>query len=174
MSAAAAMPLYIQEADRLGHSGIGCEHLLLGILADKDGLAAEVLAAHGVALDATRVRVAELTGDAWQDSVRWKHSPRANVVHRLAEVEAERLEQLPSNDAHRLLAMITEAGSMPMHLFAELSVDITQLRDDLLRALNVPDDLRSLYLRQRQAYERAQRNARAQPQQADDQDQPPA
>ncbi len=59
-------------------------------------------------------------GNGWQDSVRWRYSPRATVVCRLAEVEAERLEQLPSNDAHLLLAMITEGGGVPNVLFAEL------------------------------------------------------
>lgn len=58
-----------KEAERLGHNGIGCEHLLLGVLADEDGVAAKVLAAHGVALEATRRRVAEISGDGWRDSL---------------------------------------------------------------------------------------------------------
>ncbi len=75
------------------------------------------------------------------------------MVCRLAEVEAERLEQLPADDAHLLLAMITEGGGLPMHLLAELDVDVGQLREDLLTALDVPDDVRGTHLRQRQAYE---------------------
>lgn len=72
------MPRNVQEAERLGHNGIGCEHLLLGVLADEDGVAAKVLAAHGVALEATRRRVAEISGDGWRDSLPWIYSPRAN------------------------------------------------------------------------------------------------
>ncbi|HEV2058531.1 MAG TPA: Clp protease N-terminal domain-containing protein [Solirubrobacteraceae bacterium] len=173
MPGAAAMPRYIQEAERLGHNGIGCEHLLLGVLADEDGVAAKVLAAHGVELDATRRRVAEMIGDGWQDSVRWSSSPRATIVRRLAEVEAERLEQLPSNDAHLLLAMITEGGGVPMHVLAELNVDVGQLREDLLTALNVHEDLRGLYLRQRHGYEHTQQKARAKAQDLDEQARPP-
>jgi hypothetical protein len=41
----ASMPRHVQEAERLGHNGIGCEHLLLGVRADEDGVAAKVLAA---------------------------------------------------------------------------------------------------------------------------------
>ena len=172
MPAAVVMPLYIQEAAGLGHNGIGCEHLLLGVLANEDGVAARVLAAHGVALDATRRRVAECIGDGWKESVRWSFSPRATLVLRLAEVEAERLEQLPSNDVHLLLAMITEGGGVPMHVFTKLKVDVGRLRDDLLTALNVPDDLREAYLRQRQTYERAQRKVRPQTQPSDEQARP--
>lgn len=167
------MPLYIQEAERSGHNGIGCEHLLLGVLADENAVAAKVLAAHGVALDVTRRRIAEMTGEGWRDSVRWCHSPRATVVRRLAELEAERLEQPPSS-AHLLLAMLTEGRGLPMRVLAELDVDVGQLRDDLLTALDVREDLRSLYLRQRHAYELAQQKARAQAQQPDyDQPRPP-
>lgn len=152
-----ATPLYLQEARRLGHNGIGCEHLLLGVLADRDGVAAKVLAAHGVALDAMRHRVAEIIGDGWQESLPWSYSPRANLVCALAELEAERLEQIPANDAHLLLALITEGNSVPMSLFDEFGVDVARLREDLLTALGVPADVRTMYLRQRQAYERARR-----------------
>ena len=87
------MPLQIQEAERLGHNGIGCEHLLLGILAEEGDAAAKVLSAHGVTLDGARSWTDKMVGDGWQDSVRWIYSPRANLVRRLAEIEAERLGQ---------------------------------------------------------------------------------
>jgi len=41
-----------------------------------------------------------MIGDGWQESVRWSYSPRATVVRRLAEVEAERLGELEPSDAH--------------------------------------------------------------------------
>jgi len=45
------------KAERYGHQHIGTEHLLLGLLAEPDGIAARVLADFGVAADAaTRVR----------------------------------------------------------------------------------------------------------------------
>ena len=162
----AKMPLHIQEAERLGHNGIGCEHLLLGILADTDDVAAKLLTSHGLTLEAARRRTAELTGHGWRDSIRWTHSPRATVVGKLAEIEAERLgdvgvrvgvlDKLPSN-AHMLLAMITEGAGVPNALFREFGVDVDKLRVDLLEALDVPRDLREAYLRQRTANEQARR-----------------
>jgi len=47
-SAAATVGLAGEEAVRLGHSYIGTEHLLLGLLRARDGVAARVLAAAGV------------------------------------------------------------------------------------------------------------------------------
>jgi ATP-dependent Clp protease ATP-binding subunit ClpC len=156
------MPLHIQEAERLGHNGIGCEHLLLGILADTDDVAAKLLTSHGLTLEAARRRTAELTGDGWRGSIRWTYSPRATVVGKLAEIEAERLgdvgvlNKLPSN-AHMLLAMITEGAGVPNALFREFGVDVDKLRVDLLEALDVPRDLREAYLRQRTANEQVRR-----------------
>lgn len=151
----ARMPLHIQEAERLGHSYIGCEHLLLGILADKEDVAAKILTAHGVALEGTRRRTAAIVGDGGRDSVRWSYTTRATVVGKLAEVEAERLGEVFPSHAHTLLAMLTEGEGVPNALFRELRVDVARLRMDLLEALDVPSDMREMYLRQRIAYERA-------------------
>ena len=149
------MPLHIREAERLGHTYIGCEHLLLGILADKENVAAKILAAHGVTLAEARRRTAEKVGDGGRNSVRWSYTTRATVVGKLAEVEAERLGEASPSHAHTLLAMLTEGEGVPNALFRELGVDVGKLRMDLLEALDVPSDMCEMYLRQRIASERA-------------------
>ena len=154
------MPLHIQEAERLGHTYIGCEHLLLGILADKENVAAKILTAHGVTLERARPRTAAIVGDGGRNSVRWSYTPRATVVGKLAEVEAERLGEVFPSHAHTLLAMLTEGEGVPNALFRELGVDVGKLRIDLLDALDVPSDMREMYLRQRIASERAREPGR--------------
>jgi ATP-dependent Clp protease ATP-binding subunit ClpC len=54
------LELSLREALQLGHHYIGTEHILLGILAEGDGVAAQVLAVLGVGPDRTRQRVVEL------------------------------------------------------------------------------------------------------------------
>ena len=150
------MPLHIDEARRLGHTYIGCEHLLLGILADENEPATKVLTAHGVTLQVARRRITEIVGEAGRDSQAFNYTPRATVVCKLAEIEAERLDgELPPSNAHLLLAMLTEGEGVPNHLFGELGLDVRKLRMDLLEALHVPAGVREVYLRQRTAYEQA-------------------
>jgi uncharacterized protein (TIGR03435 family) len=48
------------EAERLSHDHIGTEHLLLGLLHEEHGVAAEVLAARGVKIEAVREAIVEL------------------------------------------------------------------------------------------------------------------
>ena len=58
-----ALELTTTEALRLGHNYIGCEHLLLGLIAVEDGLASQVLRRMGVELRTTRrAVVTALTG----------------------------------------------------------------------------------------------------------------
>src|SRR5688572_2073223 len=124
-----------REAQRLGHHWIGCEHLLLNVLAEEEGIAAGVLARHGVTLEFARRRIAEMCGAGDPDAVGYLHSPRSIVVMRLADVEAERLDHGDPTGVHVILAMLTEGEGVPNHLFAECGVDTVRLREDLLDAL---------------------------------------
>jgi len=120
---------HVREAQRLEHHWIGCGHLLLNVLADEEGPAARVLAQHGVTLEFARRRIAELCGGAGDpDTGGHTSSPRATVVTRLAEIEAERLDQGDPTGEHVILVMLTEGAGVPNGLFAECGVDRAVLR----------------------------------------------
>ena len=59
------------EADRARHGYIGCEHLLLALLIDKDPTAREILATNGIALPAARAAVADVISSGSGDGPRW-------------------------------------------------------------------------------------------------------
>jgi ATP-dependent Clp protease ATP-binding subunit ClpA len=64
-ASANALELAVVEAVGLGHNYVGCEHLLLGLVAEPDGLAGETLRSLGADPKATRRTVhAALTGYA--------------------------------------------------------------------------------------------------------------
>jgi hypothetical protein len=52
-----ALELAVRQALRLGHTFIGTEHLLLGVLAEEEGTAAQVLRMTGVTYDAAEVYI---------------------------------------------------------------------------------------------------------------------
>ena len=52
-----------EEARTLRHNYIGTEHILLGLLREGEGVAAQVLTALGADLDGTRERVVQLLAD---------------------------------------------------------------------------------------------------------------
>lgn len=60
-----ALEYSLREAQQLGHEHIGTEHILLGLIREEEGVAAQVLDRLGVELDAARHKVIELvTGTA--------------------------------------------------------------------------------------------------------------
>jgi ATP-dependent Clp protease ATP-binding subunit ClpA len=95
--AANALELTVTEAIALGHNYVGCEHLLLGLVAESDGTAGEVLRATGV--DTRSVRravVAALAGyvhlranqppaDLIATAVRTELQPLVTRIERLEE-----------------------------------------------------------------------------------------
>jgi ATP-dependent Clp protease ATP-binding subunit ClpC len=56
--AAAAIELAVSEATALGHNYVGCEHLLIGLVAEPEGTAGRVLRGRGAEAKATRRAVA--------------------------------------------------------------------------------------------------------------------
>ena len=68
-------------ARKLGHTYIGTEHLLLGLFATPDALAAKVLAERGITAEAVEAHVVELTGRGTGDEdIVIPHTPRAARV----------------------------------------------------------------------------------------------
>lgn len=54
--------LAFEEAQRMGHNYIGTEHVLLGLIGEREGVAAQVLAKMGADIQVVRQRVIELLG----------------------------------------------------------------------------------------------------------------
>ncbi len=75
----------LREALQLGHNYIGTEHLLLGLIRDREGPACEVLARLGVRPEDIRARVIELLFPEWLQAqpVKPAPSPRPPLVRKV-------------------------------------------------------------------------------------------
>ena len=77
-----------QEAGRLGHNYIGTEHLLLGLLAVGEGVAAKALGTLNINLDAVRSQVESTIGRGEENNGEIAYTPRAKKVIELSVEEA--------------------------------------------------------------------------------------
>ena len=68
------LELAMSEARELNHSYVGTEHLLLGLLREEKGIAAQVLTDSGVNLDAARAETLRLLGTEMPQQVSWTSS----------------------------------------------------------------------------------------------------
>lgn len=94
-TAANALELTVVEAILLGHNYVGCEHLLLGLVAEPDGTAGEVL--RGLGVEPKRARqtvVAALSGYVHLQANQGGAGQLAAVIDKALEPVLSRLDRL--------------------------------------------------------------------------------
>jgi prophage maintenance system killer protein len=107
------------EARGLGHGSVGTEHLLLGLLAEGEGVAALVLNSLGISLEEARDRVEEIAGRG--PGTPAGHIPltqRARKVLELSPREALQLGHTYVGTEHLLLSLLAERDGIPAQVLA--------------------------------------------------------
>jgi len=130
-----------QESRLLGHGYIGTEHLLLGLLADGGGTAAQALESLGVTLDAAREQVREMVGEGQrQQQGHIPFTPRAKRVLELSLREALNLGDDHIGTEHLLLGLLAEADGVGAQVVARLGASRRAVRDKVIELTGaVPD-----------------------------------
>jgi len=109
-----------EEARRLGHTYIGTEHILLGLLREHDGSAAQALDSLGIGLQAARDRVEADAGRGPGQSGHIPFTPEAKRTLELSLREALQLGQNYIGTEHILLGLVRDPGTRGARVLAEL------------------------------------------------------
>jgi ATP-dependent Clp protease ATP-binding subunit ClpC len=128
-----------QEAERLRHSFIGTEHLLLGLIALGSGVAVNVLIRHGFTLDAVRAEVERYVGKGPEEEIVRKpipYTPRTKRVIAQAEKEAKRFQHTYVGTEHLLLALLAEREGVAAKVFEILRFDAAQAHAEITHELD--------------------------------------
>jgi Clp amino terminal domain, pathogenicity island component len=131
-----AIVLAQEEARRLRHDYLGTEHLVLGLLAEGEGIGAQALQHAGITLDAARAGVEEITGCG--ENVPSGHvpfTPRAKKVLELALREALHLGHDYIGTEHLLLGLLREGEGVGVQVIVVGGVQPEQLRASVLALL---------------------------------------
>jgi ATP-dependent Clp protease ATP-binding subunit ClpC len=130
-----------EESRELDHSYIGTEHLLLGILREDEGIAAEALASLEVGLDPAREQVAEIVGRGKQaPSGHIPFTPRAKKVLELSLREALRLGHPYIGPEHVLLGLITEGHGVAVEVLRILGAGPERVRARVIELIPEASD----------------------------------
>jgi hypothetical protein len=124
------------EAGRLGHPAIDPEHLLLGIVQARTGLASRVLANERLTLEHVRSDVSSRRepGQPLSQFEIIPFSDRTKRVVHFAEAEADRLRHEEIGTAHLLLGLLRDEGSLAGAILHESGLSLDAVRrsvDDL-------------------------------------------
>ena len=118
-----------EEARRLGHNVVGTEHILLGLAAEGEGVAARALQAIGISLDKVRAEVEKVIGrgeGVSQGNIGF--TPRAKRVLELAFDEARQLGHTYIGTEHILLGLIREGEGVAAQVLRNLGADLDKVR----------------------------------------------
>ena len=128
-----------EEARLLHHGFIGTEHLLLGLLDEESGLAAQALMSLGVTLESARQKVRERTYSSEAVPVGSQpFTPRAKELLELALREAVQLGHKGIDTEHLLLGLARQGESTAVEVLASLGVTLDQVRQRLLSLMSHP------------------------------------
>ncbi|NSW76719.1 MAG: ATP-dependent Clp protease ATP-binding subunit [Candidatus Atribacteria bacterium] len=125
------------EAIRLKHNHIGTEHLLLGLLREREGIAARILESFDISLDLVRSELESLVEKTeYQGSKEVAFTPRAKRVLELALDETRRLGHNYVGTEHILLGILREGEGVGAQILRNLGLDIETVRSKLYEILN--------------------------------------
>lgn len=121
------------EARRMGHTYIGTEHLLLGLLTEKAGIAAKILEARKVREPALREEIQKTVGVAPPSEVGAKDmTPRMKKVIEASAAESVRNGQNYIGTEHLLFALLQERDSVACTVLEAIDTSVAELRNDLI------------------------------------------
>jgi ATP-dependent Clp protease ATP-binding subunit ClpA len=127
------------EARMLGHSYIGTEHLLLGLIHEGEGVAAKALERLHISLDAVRSQIEEIIGSGTESATgHIPFTPRAKKVLELSLREALKMGHNYIGTEHLLLGLIREGGGVAAQVLSKLGADLETVREQVVGLLGYP------------------------------------
>ena len=126
-----------QEARALHHGFIGTEHILLGLLRDRDGVAGRALHVLGISPEAAREQVLDIIGAGQHELAgHIPLTPRSKKVLELAVKEAVHLGHLYVGTEHILLGLVHEGDGVGWHVLHRLGLTVPKVRDQVLQLVS--------------------------------------
>lgn len=131
------MSLARQEAQRLNHEYIGTEHILLGLIQEGSGVAANVLKNLDVDPRRIRTEIERMVkpGSGTVQMGQLPFTPRAKKVLELALEEANNLGHNYIGTEHLLLGLLREHDSVAAQSLLAVGLKLEELRDEVLEFL---------------------------------------
>lgn len=125
-----------EEARRLGHTVVGTEHILLGLIAEGEDVAARALLSLGISIDQVRGEIERIIGSSGQPTEgQIGFTPRSKRVLELAFDEARRLGHTYIGTEHLLLGLIREGEGVAAQVLQNLGADLDRVRSQVTSQL---------------------------------------
>ena len=132
----AALNFAIQSAGQMGHTYIGTEHIVLGLLREGTGVAATVLTAHGILSTEYENKIMEGEGGGQHTHVTPDDfTPRTKKAMELAFAEAAAMQNHLVGTEHLLLAILRDDSSVAVRILTMLGARSSELTEDVMKSI---------------------------------------
>ncbi len=126
-----------EEALRLNHSYIGTEHLLMGLLKEGDGTAAQILKKKGVKLEDIRAIIEEVEGKGEEKITQvLGYTPRTKTILEYSLNEANSLGHKFIGTEHLLLALIREGDGLAVQILRGIGMSPENIVQEVLAQIS--------------------------------------
>lgn len=125
-----------ESAMKLGHTYVGTEHILLGLIKEGTGVAYHVLSSHGLTYDKVMREIEDLIGrgeKVTQQPISF--TPRTKRVLEISFKEARTMGHSYIGTEHLLLGIVKEGESVAVRILADLGIDPGKLQNEILSIL---------------------------------------
>ncbi|MDF2892119.1 MAG: ATPase domain protein [Clostridia bacterium] len=126
-----------EEAVRLNHNYIGTEHILLGLLREGEGIAAQVLKNKDIDLEVIRSHTEELAGKGQEKVTQiLGYTPRTKTILEHSLNEARALGHDFIGTEHLLLGLIREGDGLGASILKGMGLSFESIVQEVLKLLN--------------------------------------
>lgn len=127
-----ALNMALEYAREMGHSYIGSEHFLLGLLSDSDSIAAKVLTSHGITFDSVRQMIEKSAGVGKPSTVSpTEMTPRTKRIIAASAYESANAGHSFIGTEHILLAITDEPECFAAQMITSHGVRLSEIRSDI-------------------------------------------
>jgi ATP-dependent Clp protease ATP-binding subunit ClpC len=127
-----------EEARMFNHQYVGTEHILLALIRESGGVAAQALESLGITEEAARQQVEEVAGrgQPGQQKGHLPFTPRAKKTLQLSLREAIAFGHAYIGTEHILLGLVRADDDVAMRVLAGLGVDATRIRQKVIQMVS--------------------------------------
>ncbi len=127
-------------AKEMGHSYIGTEHLLWGLLSEGEGVASKALEANGLTPEKIEKKIDIFVGTGNPiDEITTGFTPRTKAVLERSYSEAMRFNHSYIGTEHILISLLREGESLAVRILNDSGINIQKVYNDIIKAINEGD-----------------------------------
>ncbi len=128
-----------EEAKKFRHNYVGTEHLLLGLVGEKDGVAGKVLIQSGLTMENLREEIINAVGEGEYGADILGFTPRTKRIFELGFVEARNLGHNYVSTEHLLLGLLSEGEGVAIAIIKKMGINIDELKQLIIGMITDPN-----------------------------------